>query len=542
VKTGAIPIKAIIVFFSIMISAGFFGCDSNSTADGDSGDQVDADDDNELDDDQSEADDDEGDDDAEMEFSYSFGVHPSSGNDYAYAFDLGINFNREGVYLIWDWVDIDRSGSFKFKDATAPTSPDHPGGPVNYDSERKRLLDVDGIALMNNVCPFRGGQYLPAQFQNEQEKSIYRQFVEKMVERYDGDADLGCTQTNGIDCYNPGDNEYPIQDVITVLENNPIEYWQVCNQVTDVCEGSQCMENNLYAQKYAEVMELTYTAIKTACPDCRILIAGDSGKDMYPPVYEFLAGQYVDIVDKHFFGQAQDYQKIPEELDFLTNSLASSGFDLENLRIWITEVGTYSGDPVDDSVDPPEAGLPFQSEQQQAQSLVKRYAVSFGYGVEKVLWAWGLKEGFGCDCCIFDYTGLVYDGNIPAQACDSNLYDRGLGVKKLAYYSFKLMTQKLIGFSEVETLQNSEETYVYKFINNDRPIYIAWSEDNQSVVITGISGASVKITESTPAFQYGEEVDADQFDSAFNTEIKNANAGELTITLSETPVFVEMND
>jgi len=212
----------------------------------------------------------------------------------------------------------------------------------------------------------------------------------------------------------------------------------------------------LYAEKYAEVQKSTYTGVKESCPDCQVLIAGDTGKELYPPVYELLNGNYIDIVDKHFFGEASEYVAIQEEMDYLKGSLQSSGFDLDRLRFWITETGTYSGDPVEDRVDPPEQGPPYQSEIQQAQSLIKRYIVSFGYGIEKVLWAWGLREGFGCDCCIFDYTGLVYDGNYPAQSCDANdSYDRGEEVKKLAYFTYKLMTQKLSEFTSVEIIQNS---------------------------------------------------------------------------------------
>jgi hypothetical protein len=50
---------------------------------------------------------------ADLEFS--FGVHPSSEDGYAYARDLGIDFNRDGIYFIWDWVDADRDGNSIFE-------------------------------------------------------------------------------------------------------------------------------------------------------------------------------------------------------------------------------------------------------------------------------------------------------------------------------------------------------------------------------------------------------------------------------------------
>jgi hypothetical protein len=111
-------------------------------------------------------------------------------------------------------------------------------------------------------------------------------------------------------------------------------------------------------------------------------------------------------------------------------------------------------------------------------------------GVEKVLWAWGIVEGFGCDCCIFDYTGLIYDGNREPQACDDNdPYDRGTGVKKLSYYSFKLMINKIGGFAIVETIHDSGN-YVYKFTKNNKPVYVAWNDNGGSITLTGINSGS----------------------------------------------------
>ncbi|CAK8714503.1 hypothetical protein KKHLCK_03565 [Candidatus Electrothrix laxa] len=479
-----------------------------------------------------------------IDFTYSFGIHPSSEDNYTYAKDLGINFNREGVYLVWDWVDTDKNGNFSLKNATAAPRDDDPAEEeyiINYDDERQRLLDIDGIPLMNNICPFQAEDQFENEFQNEEEKAIYQSFVKKVVERYDGDSDLGCSIDNGIDCYNSGDNEFPDQDLISILQTNSIKYWQVCNDVMDVCDGDECEVDENYAQKYAEVMELTYTAVKESCPDCQVLIAGDSSKDLYPAVYDLLAGNYIDIIDKHFFDYNGDYANIPEEMDFLNYKLESAGFDLDKLRFWITETGTYSGQPVDDrDVDEEEKETPpYQTEKEQAQELIKRYAVSFGYGIEKVLWAWGVKDGFNCECCKFDYTGLIYEGNSGPDTCDEDgISDRGEGVKKLAYFSYKMMTQKLKDFISVETTTSSNGTYVYKFINNEGgSVYIGWSENGESLTLTGIESNSIKITPTVPDFEYGDQI-AD-FNSAFVSDIKAVSNGSVIIDLNEVPLYIE---
>ncbi len=472
-----------------------------------------------------------------IDFGHSLGIHPSSEEEYAHAKDLDTDFNREGVYFIWDWVDTDKNGSFSFKQAMKSASVANPGGYINYDHERQRLLDVEGITLMNNVCPFQSRDQLEDKFHNEEEKAIYRTFVEKLVERYDGDSDLGCSMTNGIDCYNPGENEFPVQELILTLQKNPIKYWQVCNQVTDTCDGAECAVN----EKYADVMELTYTAIKSSCPEFQVLIAGDSSKDLYPPVYNRLAGNYIDIVDKHFFGETGEYRYIPEEMDFLKDSLETAGFDLDKLRFWITEIGTHSGNPVDDrDVDEEQKNdPPYQTEKEQAQELVKKYVVSFGYGIEKVLWAWEIKEEFGCDCCRFDYTGLIYDGNSEPQTCDENdIHDRGDGVKKLAYFSYKMMTQKLKGFICVDAILNSNGTHIYRFVKDEGgPFYVAWSESGESVALTEVESNSIKMTMAVPGFEYGDQVT--DFNSAFVTEIKPVSNENIWIDLDENPVYVE---
>jgi hypothetical protein len=362
-----------------------------------------------------------------------------------------------------------------------------------------------------------------------------------MVERYDGDSDLGCSLANGIDCYNPGDNEFPAQKLILTLQKNPIKYWQVCNQVTDTCDGAECGVNVNYADKYAEVMELTYTAIKSSCIDCQVLIAGDSSKNLYPAVYKSLAGNHIDIVDMHFFGEIGEYADIPEEMDFLKGSLASAGFDLDTLRFWITETGTYSGDPVDDrDIDEVlQEDPPYQTEKEQAQELIKRFVISFGYGIEKVLWAWGIKEGFNCDCCQFDYTGLIYDGNSEHQICnESDSHDRGDGVKKLAYFSYKMMNRKLKEFVSVDTIMSFNGTYVYRFLTDEgRLVYVGWSEGGESVTLTEIESNSIKITMAVPDFNYGEQIT--DFSTAFFTETKIVNNGNIMIDLDESPAYVE---
>jgi hypothetical protein len=98
-----------------------------------------------------------------------FGFHPGNANNYIYTQDMGAVWSREGTYIIWDWVDVNRNGNFKFTDATAPPKKGVPGsgGQVNYD--KLRLNTPENINIMTNVCPFRQDE----EFANSQEKDTY---------------------------------------------------------------------------------------------------------------------------------------------------------------------------------------------------------------------------------------------------------------------------------------------------------------------------------------------------------------------------------
>jgi hypothetical protein len=452
-----------------------------------------------------------------------FGIHPASNDNYAYARDLGIKWNSEGMFFVWEWIDSGRNGKYSYTNATLST-----GETFNYDQERVNLYSED-IEMALNICPFHKG----GEFQSDGEKLIYQDFVEKTVKRYDGNDDLGCTLASP-DCYSNGDGQYPSSDLISKFKANPIKYWQVCNKLEDTC-STDC--NNTYATKYAEALKLTYEAVKEADPTANVLIAGDSKKDLYPAVYGALGGQYIDIIDFHRYG-TYDWYNPKDDFNFLKGSLQVSGFDTSKLRFWITETGTYSGTPTIDTT------YQYQSEKQQAEGLFKAYVSALANGIEKIFWAWGIVEGFNAACSIFDFTGLVYDGCDCVNGtytCGTNIgYDLGSGVKKLSYYTYKKMVETLDGsdWTNIQTIQESSGVYIYKFTKNGHPIWVAWNDNINSQTISLDVGTinTVNVVEAIPKYASGSEVT--NYNSAFNTELKTAQSGKITVTLSDAPVFV----
>ncbi len=255
----------------------------------------------------------------------------------------------------------------------------------------------------------------------------YSEFVRAAVERYDGD---------GIDDM-PGLKQ-------------PVKYWQVGNEPP----------RNL--KDYPKLLEITYKAIKETDPDAKVIIGGTTGiahnngqiyidgfdKKFFPILRE-LGGQYVDIFDLHWYGNATgDYKNCKKIYEYIKMVLEKTGFS-KDMPFWITEMSSYSGKAVHDR-----RTLTFQSETEQAADLLKRYVYPLSFGVKKVFWAFGLIEGFRDSDNYFEHTGLIYNGRFD--------YDQGRGVKKLAYYTYKKMTEILEGsdWKNIEVVQENDGIYI----------------------------------------------------------------------------------
>lgn len=205
----------------------------------------------------------------------------------------------------------------------------------------------------------------------------------------------------------------------------------------------------------------------------------------------------------------------------------------------IREMGSYSGAPASTRRSKNKNPLPYQTERQQALDYLKRFVYPLSRGVDKIFPAFGLMEGFKHDDGYFDHTGLIYDG----EWAD----DPGLGVKKLSYYTYKLMTEKLEGsdWNNIEIIQESDNIYVYKFIKNGEPVWVVWwdyfDDDGSSKTVTLNVGNlnSVKITEAVPDAESGIELNEGDYPNFFRMETKTVSNGQVTITLGESPIFVE---
>lgn len=352
------------------------------------------------------------------------------------------------------------------------------------------------------------------QFADVRAKQAYVEFIKAFVERYDGDG----------------------KDDMPGLEN-PVKYWQIENEpfFNNLAPGERM---NLDSDGVAELMNISYGAIKSSDSEAKVLLGGTLGgellyidpvmfqkqlNELYLPVLKKLAGKDIDIFDMHYYGECgpdspRNWYGSKAAHDVYREILDENGY--RNIPIWFTETGC-----------PGEAG----QERSQASDLVKRYVYPLSYGVKKVFW-FTLVEGYpplsGND--YFDHIGLVFDG-IGSR-------DPGYGVKKLSYYAYKKMTETLEGSdrNNIQTIQNSDGVYIFRFMKSNKPIWVAWNENPQEkqIIISGItSSRRVKITEAIPKYESGKGVV--DYSSAFNSEIETVHGNKVSITLGNSPLFIE---
>ena len=139
----------------------------------------------------------------------------------------------------------------------------------------------------------------------------------------------------------------------------------------------------------------------------------------------------------------------------------------------------------------------------------------------------GLKD----DSNAFDYMGLI---NNPGNT-------DGLSHKKLSYYTYKKMVEVLEGsdWDNIQIIQEKDGVYIYKFIKNALPVWVAWNDNEaeKQVTISGLRSNQARITEAVPKLESGKDVT--DYNGAFNTKNEKIKNGKITLIIKDIPVFIE---
>jgi len=397
---------------------------------------------------------------------------------------------------------------------------------------------------------------------SEQNLKYYQDYVFNFVERYDGD---GRDDLPGL--------LYPILDYEIETEAQHGVYWK----------GT--------ADEYVILLKVAYEAVKKANPRARVILSGfaffdifDEGPrneeeiarliDELPARYprgdirhkfgekfrsqlDFNARilrekDYFDLVEFHLLSY---YKSIPGTVKWIRGQMAKNGYEKP---IWMGDAGaviipcsdkkgflsawsTYTifskapyqnGDELFEILktgrDKP--GLSYQEvrswfDAEQARILVKTLVLAMGEGVEGSNW-WTWQ----------DVPQLLKSNGTGRSWALCGLIDDDNQTKRPAFYTYKLLIQKLGGFSSVEKLTIWPDVNAYKFIIKGNPVYVIWYDSgiaqspNQSKSISMdlsliIGKEAIRLT---PIITVRNQADFQE-----NVSISQ------NILLTETPIFIE---
>ena len=288
----------------------------------------------------------------------------SNAFDWANADKEMKNSQKYGVNIlatIWPFADWDQSNCNE-KLPSADTQGFHELG--NY---RGKPCDIDG----------------------------YQQFVQNLVERYDGDG---------------------IDDMPGLLY--PIKYWEVSNEPS--------MQNGLVffkgtSQDYVDILKATHKGVKEADNQAFVILGGMAGvsddmKSFWNEVYDLGADEYFDFANIHYIGHDSDSINAEEYTDYLIEN------DID-VSFWITEAEFIARS----------FGADSYNDEEWAAILVKSYIRAFSNGAEKIFYV-GLEQSPGDE------------GSWLIKGSD----------KQASFYSFQTMIDKIDYFSSIETLVDNQ--------------------------------------------------------------------------------------
>ncbi len=206
----------------------------------------------------------------------------------------------------------------------------------------------------------------------------YKIWLQTIVERYDGD---GIDDMDGL--------------------KTKVSAWEIGNEIEGMCHGS-----TLTAEEYADFLAISAETIKKADPDAIVMnggaleIVGGNGQEI-PETITFWKAFFaadgadaLDVFNLHYnterSGSLSSTDNWKNLISFYRDLLDDAG--REDVKIWATEFGTYSGTPSSPNnggatIQVPtgmeNAGSKTQSESFQTSWFEKYIALGEEYNVEK---------------------------------------------------------------------------------------------------------------------------------------------------------------
>lgn len=366
-----------------------------------------------------------------------------------------------------------------------------------------------GLNIMVNIYPDTpewdsDSDYI-MDYPNDMEE--YLNFIKKAVERYDGDGTADA----------PGHPKVAAWILGVEMERGKGKKWW---------GGTP--------EEYANLFVKTYETIKSANNEAIVMTYGANNflnietgaidsftRPMLTKLNELTENKpYFSFVYSLHFYPTDNFENYIFTIDYTRDMLDDYGF--VGVPIVIDDVAPFFRK--DDAL----------REQKAAKMIIQTYIMGLAHGVKEIIWAQlsdGLEYGKNFEA------GVISNSNMTAQ--DKNYY------KNLGFYAYKLLTEKLAGsdWNNIQTIQESDGIYIYKFTKNNKPVWVTWNDNKESrrIKITLEEDTKdVKITEAVPKYESGKEVK--DYSNAFGElkgNILESYPMQLDFEIGEKPVFVE---
>jgi len=426
----------------------------------------------------------------------------------------------------------------------------------------------DWGAVGSTMTPFPTSVY-------PNDEAAWIDFIKVLAERYDGDADYGCTLPSP-NCYQSADNQYPSQQLKDATAAKSVNYFSLLEEFPSSWKNALQFPNYV---NYAQLLGVTNIALKQANLNSKLISAGSVG---ILTTYAYLYG-FIDDSDVGIIGDFECIEVLPEEippaliqllqerytaLEYIIND-AEDNYDIFGLHVfhnkpnWLEGEIAYLKSIMEDPTKPiliTAASGPHKLTQQQidcgvtqgnicfgnfnlkehAEFIVKQFSQALASGVARMTWTMGSTATVPPQylelLCTATWAGSWHNTPMTGPlgyTCTDDLDDATCDlditamVKKPAFYTYKMMVEKLSGFTSVQKIAYGK----YKFTVNGKPVVVAWNDAGPTTInlSSHFSTSQVKVTPIVT------QLDAGNNPIYPSQQTYNSNS----VAINFSPVFIE---
>ncbi|MEY4488756.1 MAG: hypothetical protein RIQ79_1264 [Verrucomicrobiota bacterium] len=303
-----------------------------------------------------------------------------------------------------------------------------------------------------------------------------------------------------------------------------IKYWEIANEMNTKTTPPA----GFTAAGYAAFLLYNRNAIRAADPEAQVVIAGLLGNYGYPMAnaYSWLqdvltagGGAGFDVFNYHDY---KSWWTLTTHFDQFRAILDTNG--LQTMPIWVSETAQAS------RISTSNVNPAYASVDGQAADVWRRPCLLFGKGVQTVFWH-----------------SFWSNSADPSGFHDMGLVDATSGIRKKAWYSFRLLNQKVEGFSATSLVSVGTATddnvtggagvWVVRFDFADGTRrWVAWSPNNQTATLAGLTGVSgLALTTVVPSV-----LSSDGLTATWTSSSMTVSGDSASITLADSPVLIEV--